>query len=135
MAMSTRVASAGAGGWLGSPSLGKGGMTCDDCIFLTASMFTLVDRFFWRVCSDVLDNLSLSALRAIWLQQSDFNLYLNSIYFCMCLYEGGQDNVLMYLFHTFHTLTPQLFQVICCLEDMHNFLAERGKVAGRCEYI
>lgn len=61
-AKSTSVTSAG-----GAGSAGKAGVTCD-CIFLTASMLTLVDRFFCRVCSEVFDNLSLNALSAICLE-------------------------------------------------------------------
>lgn len=68
--ISTRVASTGAGGVCVSvvSTLENWGITCD-CTFLTVSIFTLVDRFFWRVCSDVFDNLSLNALSAICLKR------------------------------------------------------------------
>lgn len=65
-ARSTSVASAGAGA-AAAASPANAGVTCD-CIFLTASIFTLVDRFFCRVCSEVFDNLSLNALSAICLE-------------------------------------------------------------------
>lgn len=68
---STRVASAGAGGaCAGGGSGGNCGITWDCCTFRTASMFTLVDKFFCLVCSDVFDNLSLNALSAICLEMS-----------------------------------------------------------------
>lgn len=66
-ARSTSVASAGAGA-AGAASPANDGVTCD-CIFLTASIFTLVDKFFCRVCSEVFDNLSLNALSAICLEK------------------------------------------------------------------
>lgn len=67
---STSVASAGTtAAWLDcATSAGNCGITCD-CVFLTASMFTLVDKFFCRVCSEVFDNLSLNALSAICLER------------------------------------------------------------------
>ena len=72
---STSVASAGAAtAWLDcATSAGNCGITCD-CVFLTASMFTLVDKFFCRVCSEVFDNLSLNALSAICLERLNRNL-------------------------------------------------------------
>lgn len=95
---STSVASGGAAAaWLDvAGSAGNCGITCD-CTFLTASMFTLVERFFCRVCSEVFDNLSLNALSAICLKNLK-NVNIHKEQKCQSL-SDSQNNSNILIFH------------------------------------